>query len=109
MTDQEAKKMITVIATIRVKNERKDEFIKVFKSNIPSVLNENGCIEYFPAVDLDTGLPPQILDDTVVTIIEKWQSVATLKEHLVAPHMRTYQEQVKDMVVGVNIKVLQAI
>lgn len=101
--------MITVIATIKVKPERKEEFIEVFKANVRAVLNESGCIEYFPAVDLDTGLPPQVLDDTLITIIEKWQSVAALKDHLAAPHMRKYQERVKDMVTGVSIKVLQAV
>lgn len=101
--------MITVIATIKVKPERREEFIAIFKANVPAVLNESGCIEYYPAVDLDTGLPPQALDDTMVTIIEKWQSVAALKDHLVAPHMRIYQRQVKDMVSGVSIKVLQAV
>ena len=101
--------MITVIASIAVKVARKEEFIELFKANVPAVRNEAGCIEYYPTVDLATGLPPQTLDDAVVTIIEKWLSVAALKDHLVAPHMRAYQERVKDMVTGVTVKVLQSI
>jgi quinol monooxygenase YgiN len=101
--------MITVIASITVKAERKFEFIKLFKANMPAVLAEAGCIEYVPTVDLATGLPPQILEDDVVTIIERWQSVAALKEHLAAPHMHRYREQAKEMVAGVAIKVLQTI
>ncbi len=101
--------MISVIASITVKAGRREEFLKLFKANVPAVLNETGCIEYYPAVDLDTGLPPQELDATVVTILEKWQSVAALKEHLLAPHMRIYQGQVKDLVTNVTIKVLQAV
>ncbi len=101
--------MITVIASIVVKVEQKKEFIELFKANVQAVRNETGCIEYYPTVDLDTGLPPQTIDATVVTIIEKWHSVAALKDHLVAPHMRAYQERVKDMVTGVTVKVLQTV
>lgn len=101
--------MITVIASISVKVERKKEFIELFKANVPAVLNETDCIEYYPTVDLDTGLPPQVLDDAVVTIIEKWHSVTALKDHLVAPHMHIYQERVKDMVTCVSVKILQAV
>jgi quinol monooxygenase YgiN len=101
--------MITVVASITVKAERKIEFIELFKANIPAVLAEAGCIEYAPTVDLATGLPPQILEDNVVTIIERWQSVAALKEHLAAPHMHRYRERVKDMVTGMTIKVLHAV
>jgi quinol monooxygenase YgiN len=101
--------MITVIASITVKAERKSEFIELVKANVPAVLAEAGCIEYAPTVDLATGLPPQILGTDVVTIIERWQSVAALKDHLAAPHMLRYRERVKEMVTGVTIKVLQAV
>ena len=101
--------MITVIASITVKEERKREFIKLVKANVPAVLAEAGCIEYAPTVDLVTGLPPQTLEADEVTIIEKWQSVTALKDHLAAPHMRRYRERVKEMVTGVTIKVLQAV
>ncbi len=99
--------MINVIASIRVKTEKFSEFLEIFKSNVPSVRDENGCIEYFPAVDIDADLPPQSLDENVVTIIEKWESLEALRDHLNAPHMLAYKEKVKDIVEGVSIKVLQ--
>ena len=101
--------MITVIASITVKAERKSEFIELVKANVPAVLAEAGCIEYVPFVDRATRLPPQIMEDNVVTIIERWQSVAALNEHLAAPHMHRYRQRVKEMVTGVTIKVLQAV
>lgn len=52
-----------------------DEFIAVFKENIPNVLEEDGCIEYYPTIDLPTDIPPQKQDKRVITIIEKWESV----------------------------------
>ena len=99
--------MINVIASIRVKSGMLSEFLEIFKSNVPSVRDESGCIEYFPAVDIDADLPPQGLDENVVTIIEKWESPEALRDHLVAPHMLAYKEKVKDMVEDVSLKVLQ--
>ncbi|MBW1765483.1 MAG: antibiotic biosynthesis monooxygenase [Deltaproteobacteria bacterium] len=99
--------MINVIASIRVKAGRRSEFLEVFKSNVPNVREEKGCIEYLPTVDIDADLPPQVLDENVVTIIEKWESLEALRAHLVAPHMLAYKEKVQDIVEGLSVKVLQ--
>jgi quinol monooxygenase YgiN len=99
--------MISVIASVRVKVGRIPEFIEIFKSNLPKVRKEKGCIEYFPAVDIDSGLPVQKLDKNVVTIIEKWESVEDLRAHLKTPHMLAYREKVKDIVEELSVKVLK--
>lgn len=100
--------MINVLASITVKAGARDKFVAAFKANVPAVLAENGCIEYFPAVDVDSGLPPQVTDENVVTIIEKWETMEALHAHTKAPHMLAYREKVKDIVQGMTIKVLQA-
>jgi quinol monooxygenase YgiN len=101
------RKMISVIASIRVKPGSVSEFLEIFKANLPKVRQEKGCIEYFPAVDVDSGLPPQVLDKNTVTIIEKWESLEALRAHLTAPHMLAYREKVKDIVQNLSLKVLQ--
>ena len=101
------KLMINVIATITVKPECRDEFLKIFNDNVPAVLAESGCLEYFPCVDADSGLSIQEKDDTAVTIVEKWETLDALHAHLKAPHMAAYKEKVKDMVTGLSLKVLQ--
>jgi len=98
--------MINVIASIHIKEGRLSEFIKIFKSNVPNVLEEKGCMEYMPAIDVPIGLPPQELNNNVVTIIEKWDSLEDLQAHLLAPHMLAYKENVKDLVDKVSLKVL---
>jgi quinol monooxygenase YgiN len=98
--------MINVIASIHIKEGQVAAFLDIFKSNIPNVLQEQGCMEYIPTVDVPTGLAPQELDGNVVTILEKWGSVENLKAHLVSPHMRAYQAKVKDLVEKVTVKVL---
>ena len=99
--------MIHVIASIQVKPGSRSEFIEIFKSNVPDVKAEEGCIDYAPTVDINTDIPPQIMDENIVTILEKWESIEALKTHLTAPHMLSYREKVKDIVENVSIKVLQ--
>ena len=99
--------MINVIASIHIKEGRLSEFVEVFKSNIPNVLEEKGCIEYVPTIDVHTGLPSQELNTNVVTIIEKWGSLEELQAHLSTPHMLAYKEKVKDLVDSVSLKVLE--
>ena len=99
--------MIHVIASIQVNEGRLSEFIEIFKANVPNVLEEKGCIEYVPTVDIPTSLPPQDMNSNVVTIIEKWDSVEDLMAHLSAPHMLAYKDKVEDLVDGMSIKVLK--
>jgi quinol monooxygenase YgiN len=101
--------MINVIASIHIKKGQVSDFIEIFKSNIPKVLEEKGCIEYVPTVDVATGLPPQELNANVVTIIEKWNSLEDLMAHLSAPHMRVYRENTKNIVEKMSVKVLEAV
>ena len=99
--------MINVIASIYIKEGRLSEFVEIFKLNIPNVLKEEGCIEYVPTVDVLTDLSPQELDDNVVTIIERWNSLDDLQAHLSAPHMLAYKENIKDLVHKVSLKILK--
>jgi quinol monooxygenase YgiN len=100
--------MIHVIAAIEVEAGKRDEFIGHFKDNIPNVLAEDGCLEYGPTVDLQAEIPVQVpLRDNIVTIVEKWESLDNLKAHMVAPHMATYREKVKDIVKGASLQVLE--
>lgn len=99
--------MIHVIATIDLNPGTREAFLAEFRKNIPAVLAENGCIEYGPAVDAETGIPTQSkIGPDRVTIIEKWASVDALKVHAVAPHMKEYRVRVKDYVRGMDLRVL---
>ena len=100
--------MIYVIAGIELHDGRRDEFLEIFKGNVPKVRAEEGCIKYEPTVDVDSGIPIQgALRENVVTIVEAWESVDALQAHLKAPHMLTYRERVKDLVKEIKIQVLE--
>lgn len=99
--------MIHVIATIEVNAGKRDQFVAEFQKNVPAVKAEAGCLEYGPAVDLPTELAAQVpLRPDVVTVVEKWESLAALKAHLSAPHMLSFRARVKDMVVKTSLQVL---
>jgi len=100
--------MIHVIATISLAPGRRAEFLQEFHKLMPLVQAEAGCIEYGPAIDLDPGIPgqPAVRDDSV-TIVEKWESLPALHAHLAAPHMGKYRDAVRQIVTGVEIRVLE--
>ncbi|MBN2333156.1 MAG: antibiotic biosynthesis monooxygenase [Deltaproteobacteria bacterium] len=101
--------MIDVIASIQIKEGRLSEFLKIFKANVPKVLQEKGCLAYAPTIDLPTGLPVQEMNKNIVTIIEKWESLEALQTHLTAPHMIAYKEAVRNIVDKTSIKVLKEV
>lgn len=100
--------MIHVLASLHIKEGHLAEFVEIFKANIPNVLKENGCVGYVPTVDVQTDLPPQEMNQNVVTIIEQWESLNDLLAHLKAPHMLAYGEKVKNLVEKKSLKILKA-
>ena len=99
--------MINVIASIRIEAGGLSDFLEIFRANMLKVREEKGCVEYVPLVDIDAKLVPQILDENVLTIIEKWESLEALRDHLEAPHMMAYREKVKNIVTGLSLKILK--
>lgn len=99
--------MIHVIAVITAEPGMREAVLREFRANMPAVHAEQGCIEYAPAIDaegigsLQTAFGP----DSFV-VIEKWESVAALKAHAVAPHMAAYAARTRDMIASRVIHVL---
>ena len=63
--------MFHVIARMQIKPEYFDEFMKIFKANVPTVLAEDGCLEYVPCLDFDTGAPIQEVDSLSMTVVKR--------------------------------------
>jgi quinol monooxygenase YgiN len=100
--------MIYVIATIELAEGKRNDFLKRVQRLVPKVRAEKGCLEYGPAVDVPTGIKVQIpIRENVVTMMEKWADLKSLEAHLNTPHMQEYREDVKGMVVGTKLQVLQ--
>ena len=98
--------MVHVIASIRVKDGSLEEYVRMFKENVPNVLAEEGCVEYAPCVDADTGWPAQAKDPTRMTVVEKWESMGSLQAHSVAPHMVEFRQRAGHLVRRVSLQVV---
>jgi len=99
--------MIYVIATVEVVTGKREQFLEEFRRLVPEVLAEQGCLFYGPTIDIPNGSPRQIpLRENVVTIVESWESLEHLHAHSVAPHMATYRERVKDLVLDTQLQIL---
>lgn len=99
--------MVHVIAFIQVKPEHREELIKIFNTNVPNVLAEDGCIQYTLTIDTDSGIDIQTKDPNILTVIEKWESKEALQAHLSAPHMDQYRKDTEGMTEGLDLRVLQ--
>ena len=100
--------MICVIATIKAKAGQRNALLACSEDNLSNVHAEIGCLEYQPMVDTESSLGAQQLDENIVTMVEKWETMSNLNAHAVAPHMLEYREKVKDIVESVSLKVLTA-
>ena len=100
--------IVNVVAKITTKPGMRDEVLKIFKENTPNVLHEDGCIEYGPTIDMEGvgAFQTPVGSDTFV-VIEKWESLNHLMAHAVAPHMKAYASQIKDMLDSRVIHVLE--
>jgi quinol monooxygenase YgiN len=99
--------MIYVIATIEVVEGRREAFLKEFHRIVPVVRQEQGCLEYGPAVDVPTAIAAQgPTREQTVTVIEKWHNLEALQAHLAAPHMAAYRERVRELVIAVALQIL---
>ena len=100
--------MIYVVATVELKPGTPAAYLRDFAGLVPKVRAEEGCIEYGPAIDVHTGIAAQMpFRANTVTIMEKWESLAHLKEHLAQPHMAEYRRRVKDYVAGSSLQILE--
>ena len=102
--------MIQVIATVELKPDCRDAYLRVLNENVPRVKAEAGCLAYEPSIDVDAGLPVQGgIRPNVVTLVEAWTDLDALHTHLKAPHMAEYREAVKNYVTDVRIQVLKPV
>ena len=97
--------MIHLVVTMHIKPGSVEPFLKLFKGVQPAVLAEAGCIQYQLCSDLEGGtLPP---DPLAFTLIEQWESMAHLKAHFTAPHMKAFSQAATPLRASVNVRILQ--
>jgi quinol monooxygenase YgiN len=101
--------MIHVVATVEVVPGKRAEFLAILQANVPTVLQEDGCMEYLVVVDMQTDIAAQLSPRSdIVVVIEKWRDLPALKAHLQAAHMVDYRQKVRDLVRSASLQVLQS-
>lgn len=102
--------MIHVIATIDLNPDTRAAFLTEFHKIVAPVRAEAGCLDYGPTIDADSGIAAQgSMRQDVVTVVERWESLAHLEAHLIAPHMMEYRPKVKDFVKSVKLLILEPV
>ena len=99
--------MIQLVAVLTAHPGKRDALLARFKQLLPVVHAEDGCIEYFPTVDLDSS-PDKFGSDAIV-VIEKWETKAQLDAHGVAPHMSAFRADVKEIPAKAEIFMLREV
>ena len=102
-----ALEFIHVLAVITAKKGMRKHVLAAFHQNSSTVHQEQGCVEYIATVDAnDAGtLQTKFGDDTFV-VVEKWESLAALKDHAASPDMAAFAERTKDLIESRIIHVL---
>ena len=97
--------MICVIATLEVASGKRDALLGVFEKLVPLVRAEKGCIEYTPMIDAANDMTAT--RSNVVTMVEKWESLAALEAHLKTPHMAEFRRQTEPLRLSLGLQILQ--
>jgi quinol monooxygenase YgiN len=100
--------MIHVLAIVTTHPGMRAQVLDAYRTNLPAVRAESGCIAYEAVVDVDhpaAGFARFGVDSFVV--VEQWATIEALQAHAVAPHMKAYSSKIKDWVIDTAIHVLQ--
>lgn len=96
--------MIHVVAVLTAKIGHRAALLSAFRSIVPEVRAEPGCIEYQAVIDLDSS-PSKFGADTVV-VIEKWADQAALDAHNEGAALKGFQEKAKHVLAQVDVYLL---
>ena len=102
--------MIHVVAVVNAKPGQRAKLLEAFAANRAAVLAEEGCIEYAATIDAQ-GVPTSkaSFGSETFVVIEKWETLAHLQAHAVAPHMAAHGARTKELVESKLIHVLEPV
>ena len=76
--------MLIVLATAKLGNGVPDAGLEVLRAMINASRAEEGCISYAYATD--------VLDPTILHVVEKWKDDEALAFHFATPHMAEFRK-----------------
>ncbi len=72
--------MIKVVAKHFIKEDERENFLKIAKELIAITVKEEGCIKY--------ELYQDEKDESILTIIEEWENKEALNNHMASEHFK---------------------
>ncbi|WP_114154426.1 putative quinol monooxygenase [Chromobacterium haemolyticum] len=99
--------MLHVVAVITAKPGQRAVILQELNAIVPLVREEEGCIEYGPA--LDHADSPQPFGADSLVVMEKWASKVALDRHLDAPALRGFIAATEGAVAGLSVHVLNPV
>ncbi len=99
--------MINIVAVISAKPGKRAEILAAFRAYLPTVLAEDGCIEYTALIDTEgvNRIQTPIGTDTFM-VIEKWSNLEALKAHAVSANTATFSARIDPWLLSRVIHVL---
>lgn len=101
--------MIYVFASVKTRPGARIKVLDIYRAFAPEVLaREQGCLEYSPSVDLDLGLPNQAIDNDLIMICERWETIDDFRAHLAMPHTHQFRVDISAYLAeSISVKITQ--
>ena len=82
--------MLIVAVKQKIKPEHVQDYVNLFDAMRPTVLQEDGCLEYQLYMDRESA------DE--IFIFERWESQAALDAHIETPHVQNFFARIPELV-----------
>lgn len=107
--EKEAWKPVWVLCRFDLRPEAdRADYIARTKAILGTVRKERGCLEYRLLGDCDTTWEkPQRFGDRTLWMLEKWESLHSLRAHLATPHMKAFGPKVSGLRSASSFHVLE--
>jgi quinol monooxygenase YgiN len=100
--------MLHVLATVDLKPGKRDLFLQAFSRYVPFVREEDGCLEYGPAVEVPCPAAGSVkVNENRVIVMEKWRDREALETHLQTESLARFREQIGHWTQAVDIRVFE--
>ncbi len=102
--------MIHILVSMMVKEGCMKEFLALGEKLRREVLKEKGCHAYEYTREIASPLGIQeAVDSNRITLVERWDSLESLKAHMDAPHMKEFGPGMSELRTSVTARVGESI
>lgn len=89
--------MILMIYRVTIAPGKREDYLREFGKICDAVRMQKGCIEYEIYVDVTDSSFGNLRREDVAVVVEKWETLESLKEHSISGVMDEFRQRVKDL------------